>query len=466
MLKSDSIAIAAALLALACGSAATALSFAPADKPTTATTTSELNIMPAADAIPASQPGTRVIDEVSVVPVSALVPSNKSTVLENGALVMPSRFIQTEKIRRGETLASLLARLGANDQEFMVFVRKDSVAKKIMQLQSGRTVQAEVDENGRILKFNYRLAPSQAKPGALTVSAVKIAVTRTGSSLSAEQTTINIEKRIETRSAEVHTNFFAATDAAGIPDSIAIRLADILGSELDFRRDIRRGDKLRVVYEALTEEGGLEAPIAGRILAVELTAKGKRHDAVWFDKNREYFNFQGKSLNKAFLRNPLEFNRVSSGFTESRLHPVFKDWRAHKGVDFAAALGTKVKASGNGVIDFIGRQNGYGNVVIIKHHDKFTTLYAHLNDFTEGLKVGSKVSQGDVIGEVGRTGWATGPHLHYEFRIDGVPADPLGSELPLTASVSALEKKQIAELTSAMRAQLDKVSVQKQARFE
>ena len=452
MLKSDSIAAVAVLLALACGSAATALSLAPTDQPALTTTITSMDVA-----------APELKQALIAVPAATMA---LQTPADTSALAMPPRFIQTEKIRRGETLASVLARLGANDQEFMAFVRKDSVAKKIMQLQTGRTVQAEVDENGRILKFNYRLAPTQVKPGSLTIGAIKIAVVRSDDKLSAEQTTINIQKRIETRSAEVQTSFFAATDAAGIPDSIAIRLADILGSALDFQRDIRKGDKLRVVYEALTEEGGLEAPIAGRVLAVELTARGKRHDAVWFEKNREYFNFSGKSLNKAFLRNPLEFTRVSSGFTESRLHPVFKDWRAHKGVDFAAPLGTKVKASGSGVIDFVGRQNGYGNVVIIKHHNKFTTLYAHLNDFADGLKVGSKVSQGDVIGEVGRTGWATGPHLHYEFRIDDVPTDPLGSELPLAANVSAAEKKQIAELTAAMRSQLDKVSVQKHARFE
>ena len=254
--------------------------------------------------------------------------------------------------------------------------------------------------------------------------------------------------------------------SAGIPDSIVIRLADILGTEVDFQRDIRKGDKLRVVYEALTEEGGLDAPIAGRILAVELTARGKKHEAVWFDKTREYFNFSGRSLNKAFLRNPLEFTRVSSGFTDSRLHPIFKDWRAHKGVDFSAPLGTKVKASGSGVVDFVGRQGGYGNVVIIKHQNKITTLYAHLNAFEDGIRVGQKINQGDILGEVGRTGWATGTHLHYEFRIDGAPTDPLSSDLPIASTLSLPERKQLVELTLSMKGQLDKVGVQKHARFE
>jgi murein DD-endopeptidase MepM/ murein hydrolase activator NlpD len=445
MLKSDSVAIIAALLALACGSAATALSLAPAGNTTTNTLSVKLS-----SKIEASAP-------------IELIAATESVGL---ALPMPTRFIQTERIRRGETLASLLSRLGANDQEFMAFVKKDSVAKRIMQLQTGRMVQAEIDEQGRVLKFNYRLAPTQAKPGALTVVATKVAVIRSDEKLIATQTNINIEKRIETRSAEVQTTFFAATDAAGIPDSIVVRLADILGTEVDFQRDIRRGDKLRVVYEALTEEGGLDAPIAGRILAVEMTSRGKKHEAVWFDKTREYFNFGGKSLNKAFLRNPLEFTRVSSGFTESRLHPVFKDWRAHKGVDFAAPLGTKVKASSSGVVDFVGRQNGYGNVVILKHQNKITTLYAHLNAFEDGLRVGQKVAQGDILGEVGRTGWATGTHLHYEFRIDGAPTDPLSSDLPIASTLAPQERKQLIELTGSMKNQLDKVSVQKHARFE
>jgi murein DD-endopeptidase MepM/ murein hydrolase activator NlpD len=445
MVKSDSVAVIAALLALACGSAATALSLAPAGHTTTSTLSVKLS-----SKIEASEP----------IAIAA------ATENFGPALPMPSRFMQTERIRRGETLASLLSRLGANDQEFMAFVKKDSVAKRIMQLQTGRMVQAEIDEQGRVLKFNYRLAPSQAKPGALTIVATKVAIVRNDDKLMATQTNINIEKRIETRSAEVQSTFFAATDAAGIPDSIVIRLADILGTEVDFQRDIRKGDKLRVVYEALTEEGGLDAPIAGRILAVELTTRGKKHEAVWFDKTREYFNFGGRSLNKAFLRNPLEFTRVSSGFTDSRLHPVFKDWRAHKGVDFSAPLGTKVKASGSGVVDFVGRQGGYGNVVIIKHQNKITTLYAHLNAFEDSLRVGQKVNQGDLLGEVGRTGWATGTHLHYEFRIDGTPTDPLSSDLPIASTLSAPERKQLVELTQSMKGQLDKVGVQKHARFE
>jgi murein DD-endopeptidase MepM/ murein hydrolase activator NlpD len=445
MVKSDSVAIIAALLALACGSAATALSLAPAGHTTT---------------------NTVVVQPSSTIEASEPIALAATTDNADQALSMPSRFIQTERIRRGETLASLLSRLGANDQEFMAFVKKDSVAKRIMQLQTGRMVQAEIDEQGRVLKFNYRLAPTQAKPGALTIVATKIAVVRNDQKLVATQTNINIEKRIETRSAEVQTTFFAATDAAGIPDSIVVRLADILGTEVDFQRDIRRGDKLRVVYEALTEEGGLDAPIAGRILAVEMTSRGKKLEAVWFDKTREYFTFNGRSLNKAFLRNPLEFTRVSSGFTESRLHPVFKDWRAHKGVDFSAPLGTKVKSSGAGVIDFLGRQNGYGNVVIVKHQNKITTLYAHLNTFETGLKLGQKVLQGDVLGEVGRTGWATGPHLHYEFRIDGAPTDPLSGDLPIASTLSPQERKQLVELSESMKGQLDKVSVQKHARFE
>ncbi len=445
MVKSDSVAIIAALLALACGSAATALGLAASGH----TTTSMLSV----------KPSSKIEASESVTLVAA-------TESFGSALPIPSRFLQTERIRRGETLASLLSRLGANDQEFMAFVKRDSVAKRIMQLQTGRMVQAEIDEQGRVLKFNYRLAPTQAKPGALTIVATKVAVVRDDDKLVATQTNINIEKRIETRSAEVQTTFFAATDAAGIPDSIVIRLADILGTEVDFQRDIRKGDKLRVVYEALTEEGGLDAPIAGRILAVELTARGKKHEAVWFDKTREYFNFSGRSLNKAFLRNPLEFTRVSSGFTDSRLHPIFKDWRAHKGVDFSAPLGTKVKASGSGVVDFVGRQGGYGNVVIIKHQNKITTLYAHLNAFEDGIRVGQKINQGDILGEVGRTGWATGTHLHYEFRIDGAPTDPLSSDLPIASTLSLPERKQLVELTLSMKGQLDKVGVQKHARFE
>jgi murein DD-endopeptidase MepM/ murein hydrolase activator NlpD len=201
----------------------------------------------------------------------------------------------------------------------------------------------------------------------------------------------------------------------------------VLFRSIDLERDLRRGDRLRVVYDLLREADSLDAPVATRVLAAEFVTGGKVHRAFWHERRGkgEYFDAEGRSLKKAFLLNPLEFSRVSSGFSEARLHPIMRDWRAHRGVDFSAPVGTRVRAAAEGVVEFAGQQRGYGNVIIIRHANQKSTLYAHLQDFATGIRTGARVDQGDVIGAVGMSGWSTGPHLHYELRIAGEHVDPL-----------------------------------------
>lgn len=340
-------------------------------------------------------------------------------------------FLQSELIRRGDTLASVLSRLGANDPEFLRFVALDPVAKAALTLRPGRTVRTELDSLGRVLKFAYRGAGLEDDASAAQDSK-RLVIRRNGDTLTAREEVSPIERSTEMRSAEVRSTLFAATDAAGIPESVAVQIAEIFGSDIDLQRDLKRGDRLRVVYELLREGDSFDGAVATRVLAAELTTGGKAHQAVWFERHGrgEYYGFDGKSLKKDFLLNPLEFSRVTSGFTEARLHPIMRDWRAHKGVDFGAPIGTRVRSSADGVIEYIGMQRGYGNVVFIKHAKQMTTVYAHLQDFTEGLKAGSKVDQGEIIGTVGTTGWSTGPHLHYELRIAGEHVDPLAVAVP------------------------------------
>src|SRR5690606_24148879 len=231
-------------------------------------------------------------------------------------------------------------------------------------------------------------------------------------------------------------------DAARIPDSVAIQMVDIFSSDIDFGRDLRRGDRFHVVYETYWQGG--EYVRTGRILAAQFNNAGSAHDAVWFEDdkgNGGYYGFDGKSMRKAFLRSPLEFSRISSGFSMRR-HPVSGKWRAHKGVDFAAPTGTPIRATGNGTIDYMGYNGGYGNLVIIKHNSQYSTAYAHMSRFARNPRKGSKVTQGDVIGYVGSTGWSTGPHLHYEFRVNGVQRDPMTIKVANTAP--SLSKAQMA----------------------
>jgi murein DD-endopeptidase MepM/ murein hydrolase activator NlpD len=176
----------------------------------------------------------------------------------------------------------------------------------------------------------------------------------------------------------------------------------------------------------------------GRVLAAEFVNEGRAYHAAYFTtapNQGSYYTLDGKNLRKQFLRSPLEFSRITSGFTQARFHPVLQQWRAHKGVDYGAPSGTRIKATADGIVHFVGRQGGYGNLIVLQHQSRYTTWYGHLSGFAAGIRHGKRVAQGDVIGYVGATGLATGPHLHYEFRINDVHQDPLRvamQEIPLS----------------------------------
>jgi murein DD-endopeptidase MepM/ murein hydrolase activator NlpD len=376
-----------------------------------------------------------------------------------------SSFIQQESIRRGETLGSLLSRLGSEDPELATFVRRDPVARQLLELRAGRTVSAVVASDRRLERLTYRLAAGNDEG-----LGRRLVIQRHAGRLTAYDESVPVERSVETRSAEVRRSLVEAIEAADIPDNVVTRMGDIFGTDVDLQRGLRRGDRLRVVYETIREAGSLEPPIVGKILAVQFRGGSRKLEAVWFEHDNgtgEYYAFDGHSLARPFLVSPLEFNRVSSGFSGSRLHPVMRDWRAHKGVDLPAPIGTKVRTTAQGVVDFIGQQRGYGNVVVIKHDHRHTTLYAHLNDFADGLQPGSAVRQGDVIGTVGQTGWATGPHLHFEFHIDGQHVDPMVAVMPAPMhTLRGEERQRFASLAGQYRARFGLLDTQQVARFE
>ncbi len=374
-------------------------------------------------------------------------------------------FAQSETIRRGDTLAQLLDRMGANDPAFLRFATTDPTGRLALQLRAGRSVQAEIDGLGRVHRFGYRLGNLEDVG---TTKLERLEIVRDGDGFAAAQEMVPLERSVELRSVEIRSSLFAATDTAGIPENIAIRIADIFAGNMDFSRDLRKGDRLRVVYESLRETGSLEEPQAGRVLAVELINAGQRHQAYWFERNGqgEYFSFDGNSLKKSFLRNPLEFSRMSSGFTEARLHPILRDWRAHRGVDFAAPIGTRIRATADGTVEFAGQQRGYGNVVILAHRNGYSTLYAHMKDFAPDVRPGAKISQGDTVGTVGTTGWSTGPHLHYEVRIDGEHVDPMSVALPSSTPLTGPERKQLAKAIASVRERLAQFDALRVARFQ
>ena len=349
------------------------------------------------------------------------------------------KYIHEEKIRAGDTLATLLNRLGVEDDAAENFIKKDKTARAIMQLRSGKRVQAQTDEDGNLLWLKATVVDGKDNP------VKNIMVTRAGdAAFTAEEVAAKLERRVEMRSREITTTLYAATDSSSdgssLPDTIVAQIIEMFSTNIDFRSDLKRGDRFNVVYETFWQDG--EFVRAGRILAGEFTNKGTTYQSVWFEDPQTksgggYFSFDGKSLKKAFLKSPLEFSRISSGFG-MRSHPISGNWKQHKGTDFAAATGTPIRAAGDGVIDFAGVQGGYGNVVVIKHWANYSTAYAHMSRFANGMRKGAKVSQGDVIGYVGTTGWSTGAHLHYEFRVAGEAKDPgklnITAQAPLTAA--------------------------------
>jgi len=333
------------------------------------------------------------------------------------------QFIHEERIRRGDSLGSLFTRLGIEDAQAQKFVRSDKLAKRLLSLQTGKRIQAETDENGLLLSM--RATVSDGKSG----EARTITVQRKGEEFVALEAPAKLERRVEMRSRDITSSLYAATDAnvdgGSIPDSIVGQIIEMFSTNIDFRSDVKRGDRFNVVYETFWLDGELIK--TGRILAGEFVNRGTSYQSVWYEdpvsKQGGYYSLDGKSLKKAFLKSPLQYSRVSSGFS-MRVHPISGKFKAHKGVDFAAATGTPIRAVADATVDFAGNGNGYGNMVVLKHWSNYSTAYAHMSRIAPGMRKGAKISQGQVIGYVGSTGWSTGPHPHYEFRVAGVAKDP------------------------------------------
>ncbi|MDB5754369.1 MAG: peptidase, partial [Massilia sp.] len=273
----------------------------------------------------------------------------------------PRQFIHEEKIRPGDSLASLLSRLGVDDQAAAGFIKSDKVAKGVMQLKTGKRVQAKTDEDGQLEWLRATVVDAQDNP-------VKdISITRKDNKFIAQVSAPKLERRVEMRARTITNSLYSATDASTdggkLPDSIVAQIIEMFSTSIDFRTDLKRGDHFNVVYESFWQDG--EMVRAGRILAGEFVNRGVTYQSVWFEdpaskQGGGYYSLDGKALKRGFLKSPLQFSRISSGFS-MRVHPISGNWKAHKGIDFAAALGTPIRASGDGVIDFAGVSGGYGN---------------------------------------------------------------------------------------------------------
>jgi len=392
----------------------------------------------------------------AVVAVTSIVPASdtelliaKAAVLEPVAiradellLASPAAYVREERFQRGDTLPGLLSRLGVGETDTQKLLRQ----REFRLLRPGTAVSAEVRADGA-------KAGELVWLGFLASRDTEVRIERIGERLVANERRAQVVTRTELKSAVIQSSLFGAADAAGIPDGVAVQLADVFGSDIDFHRELRQGDRFSVIYEMLSVDG---RPLrAGRVLAAEFVNQGRRLRAVWYADG--YYAPDGKNMRKALLRSPLELSRVSSAFG-MRKHPFLQSWRAHQGVDYAAASGTRVRAVGDGVVEFAGRQGGYGNMVVIRHDSRITTAYAHLKAFGAGIRSGARVSQGDTVGVVGQTGWATGPHLHYEFRVAGAARNPLSVPLPAGTPVAHHDMDAFRAKSQALAAQLNLVA--------
>lgn len=343
-----------------------------------------------------------------------------------------STFWRYDETRRGESIAALLHRLNVDDPGAERYLRHARTAAAFRRLKPGRSIVAETAADGSLVSLRY--AQSNTR---------QMEVEKNGDGFTTHRAPPQTEQRIIMRTVKIGSSLFEAADAAGLAERTTSQLTDIFGSEIDFHHDLRPGDEFSVVYEMTYSDG---RPVrSGRILAAEFINRGRMYRALYYGKDNHgsYYSPEGNSMLRTFLRAPVAFTRISSGYSTARFHPILHKWKAHRGIDFAAPMGTDVKATADGTVAFAGVERGYGNVVILKHKGGISTVYGHLSRFARGLRRGEHVNQGEVIAYVGMTGWATGPHVHYEFRVNGTPRNPAKVAVPNDAIPINLAQRQV-----------------------
>lgn len=352
-----------------------------------------------------------------------------------------------EAVRPTDTAESLLARLGINDPDAATFLRTDALARQQVLGAPGRLVTAEFSDGRNLLRLKVRWALDNT-------SFHRLVIERQPTGLFASRIeNAPLTASLRVGSGSIRSSLFAAVDEAGIPDAVTNQLVDIFSGDVDFHR-LRVGDRFSVVYEALEADG--EPMRTGQVVSAQFVHAGRTLEAVWYQEPGQrgsYFDFNGRSRERAFLASPMQLSRVTSGF-KMRMHPVLKTWRAHMGVDYGAPTGAPVRSIGAGHVDYAGVKGGYGNVVEIDHGNGNSTLYAHLSRIE--VRKGQQVERGQRIGAVGSTGWATGPHLHFEFKERGVHRDPLemARRHQPAVELSAQSRPRFDQVARAMRTQL------------
>ena len=350
-------------------------------------------------------------------------------------------------VKNGDSLALIFSRLGLSPNSLYRLMSLGKDVSRLKKLKPGQVLNFQIEDN-ELLGLEYEMDLTNT-----------LKVSKQDGKFLAEKIHIELESTVKHANAVIKDSLFLSGKRAGLTDNLIMQLVSIYGWDIDFALDIREGDTFTVIYEEQYKDGVKVAD--GPIIAAEFINRNNIIRTVRYthsDGSVDYYADNGDAMRKAFIRTPVEFARISSRFNLKRKHPILNKFRAHKGVDYAAPTGTPIKATGDGTVAFAGKKGGYGRTIILKHGGTYSTLYAHLHKYANGVRTGKRVKQGQIIGYVGKSGLATGPHLHYEFRVNGVHRNPLTVKLPKVESIS---KKQLAEFqkkVTPMLAELDRLT--------
>lgn len=348
-------------------------------------------------------------------------------------------------VANGDTLSTVFSKVGLSPNTLHDVINSSKEAKQLTRLKVGQELQFQLSEDGELESLHSQLSDLES-----------ISLSKTDNGYDFKRELVKPDVHESYAHGVINSSLFVAAKRAGLSHNLTMDLANIFGYDIDFAMDIREGDEFEVIYQ--NKKVGDKSVGTGNILSARFTNRGKTYTAVRYtDKqgNVSYYDADGNSMRKAFIRTPVDFARISSRFSNGRKHPILNKIRAHKGVDYAAPRGTPIKAAGDGKVILAGRKGGYGNTIVLQHGSRYRTLYAHMQGFAKGVRTGGSVKQGQIIGYIGTTGLSTGPHLHYEFQVNGTHVDPLSQKLPMSDPIARQEKQRFLQQSKPLMARMD-----------
>ena len=379
----------------------------------------------------------------------AQIEQQDSAPVETAKVEAPAPAAPTHReviVSKGDTLSTLFQKVGLPATSVHEVLASDKQAKQFSQLKHGQKLEFEMSPDDlQLNKLHSQVSDLET-----------ITLNKNAKGYTFRRVTTQPTMRSAYAHGVISSSLSVSGQRAGLPHSTTMDMAKVFGYDIDFAQDIRPGDQFELIYEQKVINGKTVG--TGNILSARFTNRGKTFTAVRYTNKQgisNYYTADGNSMRKAFIRTPVDFARISSRFSSGRKHPILNKIRAHKGVDYAAPRGTPIKATGDGKVLLAGRRGGYGNTVIIQHGNTYRTLYGHMQGFAKGVKTGGSVKQGQVIGYIGTTGLSTGPHLHYEFQVNGVHVDPLGQKLPMADPIAKAERTRFLQQSQPLMARMN-----------